>query len=148
MKIQINIKKFYTIASILLLLFIVVFSGCANYRIYRISDQKFPKKPEEFDVELFLGQLKTPVIEIAVIDSFTAPEMTDLVKEKQMLHLRAIARDLGADAVHKVRIEEEGLKAFVKDEKVPFKAWKQGAYKVYFLRGTAVKYTTDINEKQ
>lgn len=125
-----------------LIIGILVMAGCSATHVYRISQEKFPPKPPGAEIELYIGKVKRPHKEIAVIDSRSLGSKDDEAKKQQLDDLKEIARKLGADAVHNIRLLRKRARGMVPDERVPFPAWKQGEYNLFFLRGEAIKFIT------
>jgi len=118
----------------------LVLAGCSATHVYRISQEKFSPKPSDAEIELYIGKVKRPHTEIAIIDSRSSASKDDAVKKLQLDDLKRVARSLGADAVHNIRLLKKEARGMVMDERVPFPAWKQGEYNLYFLRGEAIKF--------
>ncbi len=115
-------------------------SGCAGRQVYRLTDKKFPPKPPEAQIDLYLGKVSRPHIEIARIDSRSYESKDDATKQKQMEHLKKRARKLGADAVHDVQLLSKKVRGMESDPNTPFPSLRPGRYKLYFLRGTAITF--------
>ncbi|NUP91030.1 MAG: heavy metal-binding domain-containing protein [Candidatus Sumerlaeia bacterium] len=101
----------------------------------------FPRRPEGAQVDLWVGETSRPNIPIAVISSRRTAERSREAREAQIEELRERARRMGADAIENVRVETAEVRGFVGDPMVPFTAWKQGEFELYFVRGTAIRYT-------
>lgn len=114
-------------------------AGCAGPRTVRLAEHNFPKLPADGQVDVYLGSLDPPFEPVAVIESEAYPYVDDATKRRQLEQLKARARDLGANAVHDLRMLPRTLRSYKIDEDVPFLAVKQGTYDVYFLRGVAVR---------
>lgn len=122
---------------------LVLLVGCSASQIHPLTDKKFPAKPATEEIDLYMGKVERPHFEIAIIDSRSLPGREDKDKQLQLNDLKRMARKLGADAVHDIRLLHKKARGMVIDERVPFPAWKQGEYKLYFLRGTAIKFIAD-----
>ena len=135
------IKKRYVVFFITI---VAVFClGCAQNRIHPLGDMSYPRKPANEEIELYLGKVSRPHVEIAVVDSHVYEAKDDATKERQTDELKNVARKVGADAVHEIRLLYKKARGFVPDPRVPIPAWKQGENKLYFLRGTAIKFTPE-----
>lgn len=121
--------------------------GCSASQIHPLTDKKFPAKPATEEIDLYMGKVERPHIEIAIVDSRSLPGREDKDKQLQLNDLKHLARKLGADAVHDIRLLHKKARGMVIDERVPFPAWKQGEYKLYFLRGTAIKFLADEDQE-
>ncbi len=117
--------------------------GCAGARVQRLTDEKYPPRPKDATIRLYINKVQQPHREIAFIDSHAVAERTDADREKQLLEIRDAARKLGADAVHDIRPLTLRVQGFMPDKQVPFKAFKQGRQKLYFMRGIAIVYTVE-----
>lgn len=109
----------------------------------RLTEEKLPAKPKDTQIKLYVYKVQRPHREIAFIDSQPLPDRSEQSQEKQLLQIREAARKLGADAVHDIQSMTERVQGMVTDQRVPFRAYKQGQYKLYFIRGTAIVYTLD-----
>lgn len=121
--------------------------GCSSTNVTMLSKTRFPPKPSDAEIELFSGKITGPYVAIAIIDSRSHSERTKENKIKQLEDLRRLARKLGADAVHNIRLLKKKGRGYIPDERVPIPAWKQGSFNLYFLRGEAIKYKEE-NEVQ
>jgi hypothetical protein len=131
--------RFFSGGVAVLALFALV--GCASARIQRLTDERFPARPKDATVRLYINKVQQPHREIAFIDSHAVAERTEANREKQLLEIREAARKLGADAVHDIRPLTLRVQGLIPDKQVPFKAFKQGRQKLYFMRGVAIVYT-------
>jgi uncharacterized protein YbjQ (UPF0145 family) len=134
------------VKKILFVILIIIMSlGCSHANYKMLTDTKLKAKPKNFDVELFVGKIERPYKPIAIVQSKSYDNKFEDTKIKQMEELKEIARKLGADAVHNIRMLDNSVSGYVIDYQVPFLSWKQGKYQLYFLRGEAVVY--ENNEK-
>lgn len=115
-------------------------AGCSHGRLYRIVPEEYPSKPDDYVVKLYVNKVKRPHREIAFVDSRALPDRSEVSQAKQLRQLQELAQEAGADAVHDVRAMTQKVRGMVMDEAVPFQAYKQGNYKLYFLRGVAIVY--------
>lgn len=115
--------------------------GCAAADYKLLTDEKFPAKPKNYEVELFLGEIDRPHKTIAIVQSKSYDNKFEATKSRQLDEVKETAAKLGADAVQKVRMLENKAKGFVADNQTPFSSWKQGKYNLYFIRGEAIVYT-------
>ncbi len=120
-------------------------------------------KPADAEVELFAGAaLEVSFQPIAIVDSERyalgnlAPKeglelewiqdpdpkpAHDAMREKMFEDLRVLARELGGDAVHKIRLLSTKERGMIPDNVVPLPgAIRQGYHSLYFLRGDVVRY--------
>ena len=104
----------------------------------RLSDRKFRPLEAEATVDVYIGQVAVPHEEIAIIETDASPYVDDAVRQRQLDQLREKARRLGANAIQSVRILAKHVRGYTPDERVPFTAWEQGQYELYFMRAVAV----------
>lgn len=123
-------------------------SGCSSVYVYRLTKDTYPPKASDEDVKLFMNKVQRPYKQIAFIDSQPLPDKTEAARNKQYIQIRAKARELGADAVHEIRFLDERVQGIVADQRVPLGAYKQGRYKLYFVRGTAILYTNEESQPE
>ncbi len=114
--------------------------GCSSKRVYPLVEKSLPATPADQDVRLYVNALERPLVELAYIDSTAYPERDPETVQKQLKELTDKARKMGADAVMSVEVLDEKIRGMVIDEAVPFRAYRQGNFELYFIRGTAVKY--------
>ncbi len=131
-----NKKQLFLLIFCLALLF-----SCKATNYHRLTDEKFPKKSKNQNIDLFMGKVGVPYKPVAVVQSKSYKDKSEATRKKQILEIEKAARNLGADAIHQVRILENEAYGYIRDYYVPFKSWKQGEYKLYFIRGEAIKYT-------
>ncbi len=127
-------------------------SACSNPRIHRLTDVDYAPLSAHATVALVENKISdrdyTP---IAIVDSFRYEVGKDgpsaQQRERMMDELRVLAREVGADAVHKVRILPVRVRGFVDDENVPIEnAWRPGYRDFNFMRGEAVIYMEEKND--
>jgi uncharacterized protein YbjQ (UPF0145 family) len=130
------------LAAALAALGVAFAAGCSGVRVIPLADD-MPRqpKPDSFEVRLFVNKVLTSHREIAIIESEALPDMSDESKAAQLRQIQDEARRLGADAVHDMRQLKQRVQGMVVDRNVPFRAYKQGRYDLYFWRGTAIVYT-------
>jgi hypothetical protein len=126
--------------TILLILTALVFTGCTTGQIRFTTEERFDPVPEGDDMALFLGEIQRPHRVFAKIDSRVSDKNDEANKKVQIEDIKRLARKIGADAVQNVRLLNKEARGMVPDRRVPFPAWKQGRYELYFLRGDAIKY--------
>ncbi len=133
----------------LLVLLIIAFSvtSCASRKVHRLTDQKFEPTPQNQEVKLFVNAVRRPHIQLAYIDSFYDSADDTEVLKRQLADIRKKARKLGADAIVNVRQLNSEVRGFTVDESVPFKSYEQGEYELTFVRGTAVKFVEENDER-
>lgn len=124
----------------LLLLALLVAAGCSNRRTYRLTSEKFPPTPADQEVRLFVNEVREPHVKIAMVQTFSSRSRENDVVRDQLQELNDRARALGADAVVNVRVLRNRVDGYVVDERVPFRAYRQGRNELYFLRGTAIRF--------
>lgn len=125
---------------------VLAVSGCSKVVVHRLTDDRFPSAPADASIRLYENKVLRPHREIAFIDSQALPDESAETREKQLLQITDKARDLGAEAVHDIRFLKEPVEGLIVDQNVPFRAYKQGRYTLYFIRGTAIVYTNDEPE--
>lgn len=115
-----------------------------DVRLYEpdtLFGSSFPALPDSAEVELWDGDALSPGIEIAIISSTRVPEQSRETVEGLVEEMKDRARSLGANAITNIRMETVEIRGMVTDPRVPFTAFKQGEFELYFLRGTAFRYT-------
>lgn len=152
-----------------LLLFAVwlLASACQSPRVHRLTDFEYTPKPSSAAIELFTEQIGDPYTLIAIVDSRRYalrdydPEATEdaaiaLHKASESQHtamlgqmrqdLMELARKLGGDAVHKMRLLSTRERGMVRDPAAPIPGVRQSEYsKRYFYRGELIKYIETKN---
>jgi len=138
--------RFYIALSgaMLVLLFL---QGCNSTSIQMLSSEKFPQKPEDHPVDLYVGKIERNNKPIAILNSKHYPDQSKENKALMLAELREMARKIGADAVTEIKILPKRFEGMMIDENVPFPAWKPGNYFAYFMRGRAVIYS-DLAKKR
>lgn len=131
---------------ICMLLAIAALAGCSTRKYYPLTEQKFDSTPDGQEVKLFVNEVQRPHIKIAHVESFSDRERDPETVRKQLEDLKRRSRDLGADAVVNVREYRNQVRGFVVDERVPFRAYRQGRFELYMLRGTAIRYVETPEE--
>jgi len=119
----------------------MILAGCQSSGIHRVdSDRVFhPVVADPSEISVFLNNPSSNYTPVAFVDSFVHVRLTDEIKADQLRDLQVKARDVGADAVIQLEQLEEKREGMVADPTIPFHAWKQGDYELYFLRGLAVR---------
>lgn len=124
----------------------VLLSGCSSTRVHRLVTETYPAKSPDYQVKLYINKVTRPHREIAFIDSRASTDRSETTQSEQLRQLQEKARALGADAVHDIRSMTHKARGVVVDERVPFQAYKQGRYELYFLRGIALVYLPEPEE--
>jgi uncharacterized protein YbjQ (UPF0145 family) len=117
-------------------------AGCGIYarKVDVRFHENYPRLPESADVELWRGTTTRPKVPIAIISSQRTADRSYEAREAQLEELKERARSLGANGIEDLRVETANVRGFVADPRVPFTAFKQGDFHLYFIRGTAVRY--------
>ena len=115
--------------------------ACHTPSLKRLTTIHFPPKPKSAPIDLYVGTVSQHHIEVAIIQSRSYASKDENTKARQLEELKRLARKLGADAVQEIRLLTKRAQGYAIDDRVPFPAWKQGKYNLYFLRGTAIRYT-------
>ena len=123
--------------SLVLALAALVAVGCTGPRTKRLSKAKYEKVPKDQDIEVYVSDAGGE--KLAVIESDAFAYVDEAVKRRQLDQLTAKARSLGGNAVEHVRILTKEVQGYTPDERVPFTAWKQGRYELYFMRAEATR---------
>ena len=135
-----------SLLALLTLTACVALAGCASgVKVKRLTDFNYLSTPRSAEIEVFVGEVDRPKIEIAYLQSEPLDGTDNDAKAYQLDKLRAKARELGANAIDNVRLIPLEARGMVPDPAVPFTAWKQGRYNLYALRGTAIRYVTSDN---
>ncbi len=119
----------------LAVLIVLVAAACAGPRTKWLTEEHPAPLPPGTHVDVYVGTLSPPFQPIAIIETDAVAEETDATRDAQLEELRNKARRVGANAIQNVEILKKRIKGMTPDEKVPFKAWKQGQYNLYFMRG-------------
>lgn len=122
--------------TVLVILFV---AGCAGPRTKWLTTQKPAPLPRDAHVDVYVGTVEPPFQPIAIIETDAVAVETEQARDAQLEVLRKKARKVGANAIQNVEILKKRVKGMTPDEKVPFTAWKQGSYNLFFMRGTAIK---------
>jgi len=117
--------------------------GCSSKRVYPLTTRAFPATPPGAEVKLYVNEVTRPHVQIAHIQSFSDREQDTETVRRQLLDLDKRARKLGADAIVNVRKLDNRVRGAVVDEAVPFRAYRQGTYNLYMMRGTAIKFVEE-----
>ncbi len=133
-------------ATLLLTILAVVLSGCSNRRYFYLATEEWPPTPPDQEIRLYVNPLVRPHVEVAHVQSFKDTETDSETRRRQLAQMRETARSLGADAIMDIRQMEGEVRGLVIDEMVPFRAYRQGRYPLYFLRGTAVRFAEEEEE--
>lgn len=123
---------------------IVLLVGCASPRTRRLTDEKYPRRPSLYPIEIFVGELDVPNRKIAIIESRAYENDDDSTRELQLEQLKKKARLYGADAVEDVRILAKRASGFTLDERAPGPMVRQDDFPLFFMRGTAVIYESSL----
>lgn len=128
-------------AAVALAITLLACLACHTPSLKRLTTTHFPPKPKSAPIDLYVGTVSRHHIEVAIIQSRSYSSKDEKTKAGQLEELKRLARKLGADAVQEIRLLTKRAQGYVIDDRVPFPAWKQGKYNLYFLRGTAIRYT-------
>jgi hypothetical protein len=122
--------------------------GCGRPSMRMLAGVRFPPKDKHADIDLYVGTIQREHVAVAVINSISLPDDDEAARRRQMEDLKKRARRLGADAVHNIRSLKQKGRGYVPDKAVPFWAWRQGEYRAYLLRGTAIRYASNPSGEQ
>jgi len=129
-----------TLRAFALIVLAVFAVGCAGGQINWLTDYRYPAKPKDAEVDVYIGEAPAAFEKIANIQTASSDKKDKRTRERQLRDLRRLARKIGADGVQDVRwLSSEG-RGWVWDPYTPFPSWKQGRYLQFFLRGDAIKY--------
>jgi len=118
----------------------VLAAGCSTTKVKYLTEERYSPTPAEEKISLYVNEVERPHVKIAYVQSTgAANKETETVRE-QLRDLREKAREAGADAVVNVQQLSDKIRGYVRDEKVPFRAYEQGTAQRYFLRGTAIRF--------
>lgn len=120
-------------------LMVLVVASCAGPRTKWLIPEHPAPLPPNAHVDVYVGTIEPPFQSIAIVETDAVAVETDQARDAQLEELRKKARAVGANAIQNVEILKKRIKGMTPDEKVPFKAWKQGRYNLFFMRGTAIK---------
>lgn len=109
-----------------------------------LTDEKYPRRPSIYPIEIFVGELDIPNRKIAIIESRAYENDDDRTRELQLEQLKKKARLCGADAVEDVRILAKRASGFTLDERAPGPTVRQAKFPLFFMRGTAVIYESSL----
>lgn len=121
-----------------------ILAGCGGPRSLHLTEDRYPPRPEGYPVDVFVGEVEQSHRTIARIDTTGRPADDEPSRLAQLEELKARAREVGADAVHEVRLLTKRVRGLTTDERTPFRAWKQGEYPLYFMRGEAIVYESGL----
>lgn len=142
-------KNFFTRAmgfALMGTLACLLLPGCSSTRVHRLVPETYSAKSPDYQVKLYINKVTRPHREIAFIDSRASTDRSEATQSEQLRQLQDKARSLGADAVHDIRSMTHKARGVVVDERVPFQAYKQGRYELFFLRGIALVYLPESEE--
>ena len=138
-----NIITKTAILTALILLGLMLFSGCNTSSTYRLSPSSLLPVDNPENIEMFVGEIQKPHKKIAIVQSRFYSDQSKVTKKKMLEDIRNEAAKNGADAVMDIHMLPKKFEGMVTDEKIPFPAWKPGDYYAYFLRGVAIVYTEE-----
>lgn len=118
---------------------LMVLTSCGGPRMKMLAEEDYAALHPEVSVDVFVGTMEREHEPVALIDSEAFTYVDENVKLQQIEQLKERARRLGANAIHDVRILPKYVEGFTVDERVPFTAWRQGRYPMYFMRGEAIR---------
>lgn len=113
--------------------------GCGGPQVKSLLEERLDPLARDAKVDVYVGKINPPYIEVAIIESSSNPFVDDGIKMQQIEQLKQKARKLGANTIQDVHILAKHIEGYTMDERVPFTAWQQGKYNLYFMRGMAVK---------
>ena len=142
---------------------LVALTACANPRVHRLTDFEYLPKLPGAEIELYKGPPVEKLYEtIAIVDSkrYTlvdyspraeegpakakheaAREQHEAALQRMLEDLEEAARELGGDAVHRIRLLSTRSHSFMPDSAVPLSgAITQGFHTKYFRRGEVIRY--------
>ncbi|MDO8944274.1 MAG: hypothetical protein Q7U75_13930 [Desulfobacterales bacterium] len=122
-----------------LLVVTLLIAACGGPQMKKLSRQRFKALDINDKVDVFIGEIKPPYQEVAIIETDASSFVDNDVKKKQIEQLKIKARRLGANVVQNVHILSKRVRGYTIDERVPFTAWQQGQYELYFMRGMAIR---------
>src|SRR5690606_12776147 len=100
-----------------LLPLLVVLGGCGGARMQRLTTERFAPLPAHAPVDLYVGQVAPPFVEIAIIETPASHYSDEEMRLQQIEELKKRARRLGANAIQDVRILTKEIKGFTLDER-------------------------------
>lgn len=112
-------------------------TGCTGPRTKRLSKASYEKIPADQDIEIYVDDAGGE--KLAIVESDAFAYVDDEIKRKQLDQITGKARSLGGNAVERVRILTKQVQGYTPDERVPFTAWKQGRYELYFMRADVTR---------
>lgn len=118
---------------------VLLAAACGGPQMKMLADRRYKALEPGAKVEVYIGEIKPPYQEVAIIESDTSAYEDAAVKKNQLNELKVKARKLGANAVQNVHILAKRVKGYTIDERVPFTAWQQGQYDLYYMRGIAIR---------
>lgn len=133
-------------AFLSVLLMALGLAACSPQRVYHLTWNRFPPTPEDQEIKLYVTELNRPYVPIAHVQSFTARDRDTETVRGQLRDVKNRSRNLGADAVINVRQLKNRIRGYVVDDAVPFRAYEQGEYERYLVRGTAIKFVESPEE--
>ena len=114
-------------------------TACGGTRVMHLGESRFKPLDSDVPVTVYVGQPDYAYDELAIVDSTAVAYVDEDVKREQLEELKREARKVGGNLVLDVRILQKRMRGFTIDEQVPFKSWKQGEYRLYFMRGVAAR---------
>jgi len=127
-----------------LLALIMSTGACTVKRTFYVGES-YPPNPDPASVRLFIGELETPHSEIAWVHSRSANNKRVQTRREMVADLQKRAARTGADAIMDVQLLAEEHRGITVNPATPIRTPMQGEFKRYFLRGTAVKLSGDVD---
>ena len=120
-----------------------ILAGCLTYDRRMISPEEFPPTPAHQTIRLFVTDVDEPYKMVAFVQSLSSPNRDQETQREQLVYLREVAREVGADAVIHIAQFNDQIRGFVPDDATPFPSVRQGRTNTYFVRGIAIRYIDD-----
>lgn len=127
----------------LLALVAVIASGCSGRKVWMLTDERFEPSTPPDQISLYINEIERPHIKLAYVESDSDSREGTEVTRTQLTQLRERAHEIGADAVVNVRQLKTKVRGAVIDERVPFRAYRQGSFELGFIRGVAIRYVEE-----
>lgn len=115
-----------------------------NPEVRSVDRACLPASAPAGSIPMYSKDVKARYMEIADIDSFQSTETDEAVTKQQLVDLERKGREIGADAIVKVRKLNNTHAGFVNDPETPFNSYKQGEEKTYFFRAVAIRYLQPV----
>jgi hypothetical protein len=93
-------------------------------------------------VDIYVGQLETPGVAVAIIESEAYAYIDDDVRNRQIEQLITRARALGANTVQDIRYLTKRVRGYTATNSCRY-AWKQGQYELIFCEAPRPRARTE-----